>query len=263
METSDQIGRMVRIERPVQRIISLVPSITELLYDLGLADRIVGRTKFCVHPATQVARAQIVGGTKNFHIERIETLKPDLILANKEENDRDRVLQLSTTFPVWVSDVKTLDDALDMIRAVGELTSTDQLAREMADTIAKGFATLPPAGTGRRTAYCIWKDPWMFAGGDTFIHSMLHAAGFDNAFQDQARYPTAELPELLTSGVELLLLSSEPFPFREKHVKFIRQQFPEVQVLTVDGTYFSWYGSRLAKSPAYFRSLLHNVGALT
>ena len=101
------------------------------------------------------------------------------------------VLQLSTTFPVWVSDVKTLDDALDMIRAVGELTSTDQLAREMADTIAKGFATLPPAGTGRRTAYCIWKDPWMFAGGDTFIHSMLHAAGFDNAFQDQARYPTA------------------------------------------------------------------------
>lgn len=234
------------------RIISLVPSQTELLYTLGLEDEVVGITKFCIHPASWFRTKTHVGGTKNIHSKIIDTLKPDLILANKEENDKTQVEDLASRYTVWTSDIQTLSNALDMIRTVGSLTDRTQPARTLTDEIERRFAALKPT-KGPRAAYLIWREPYMAAGGDTFIHDMLQYCGYTNIFASQTRYPTTTLEDL--TGCETLLLSSEPYPFSEKHIPEIRQQLPNVPIRLVDGQLFSWYGSRLLEAPAYFASL--------
>ncbi|MBS1661506.1 MAG: ABC transporter substrate-binding protein [Bacteroidetes bacterium] len=237
------------------RIISLVPSQTELLYTLGLEDEVVGITKFCIHPTSWFRTKTRVGGTKNVHAEIIDTLKPDLILANKEENDRQQVEDLATRYPVWVSDVHTLSDALDMIRTVGSLTSRVQPAEDLASEIQRRFAAITLPSSPSRTAYLIWRDPYMAAAGDTFIHDMLQYCGYNNLFASQTRYPATSLEALADSGCETLLLSSEPYPFSEKHIPEIQQLLPNTHIQLVDGQLFSWYGSRLLEAPAYFASL--------
>lgn len=258
IRVEDQLNRFVEIVGPAKRIVSLVPSQTELLYDLGLDDKIVGRTKFCIHPETKVKSARIVGGTKNFHVERIEALRPDLILVNKEENDADRVKDLMRDFPVWVSNVKTLPEALEMIRSVGILTGTEGRANKMVETVGNRFANLN-RHDNLKTAYCIWKEPMMFAGGDTFISEMLALSGYDNVFKDELRYPAKTTEALTEIGPEIVMLSSEPFPFREKHITVFREFLPNAKIILVDGSYFSWYGSRLLNAPEYFNRLNEQV----
>ncbi|HEY6900674.1 MAG TPA: helical backbone metal receptor [Puia sp.] len=237
------------------RIVSLVPSQTELLYTLGLEHEVVGITKFCIHPTPWFRTKTRVGGTKNVHTEIIDTLKPDLILANKEENDKQQVEDLATRYPVWVSDVKTLSDALEMIRSVGALTCRAQAAEDLAIEIQQRFAAIEPANGPLTAAYLIWRNPYMAAGGDTFIHDMLKYCGYTNFFASETRYPTTTLEALAGSGCETLLLSSEPYPFAQKHIPEIRQQLPNVHIQLVDGQLFSWYGSRLLEAPAYFAGL--------
>ncbi len=239
-----------------QRIVSLVPSQTELLFDLGLAERIVGLTKFCVHPAAQAKTKAIIGGTKNFRFDVIDQLQPDLILGNKEENYREGIERLAEEYPVWMSDLYSLDDALAMIRTVGELTGTVKKATSMAKQIKTRFDGLVP-GQRRQVAYLIWQNPLMVAASQTFIDDMLQRCSFVNVFGNLARYPEITDQQLQAAAPEWILLSSEPFPFAEKHLAYFRQLCPQSQVLLVDGEMFSWYGSRLLLAADYFHRLFN------
>lgn len=242
-----------------QRIISLVPSQTELLADLGVADRLVGITKFCIHPADQLRGKAIVGGTKTLHLDRIHALRPDLIIANKEENTREQIEELQGQYPVHVTDVVTLADALAMIRDVGALVGKEQAAGAMAQQIEQTLgppASAPgPVSAAPTVAYLIWRKPYMAAGCDTFIHAMLEAAGFRNAFASQPRYPELTPDHLRTAHPDLIFLSSEPYPFREQHIAELQAVCPDARVFGVDGEVFSWYGSRLVRAGDYFRTL--------
>ncbi|HEV3327454.1 MAG TPA: helical backbone metal receptor [Puia sp.] len=262
---TDQMGRTITLERPPVRIISLVPSQTELLYTLGLDNptagalqpdppfEVVGITKFCVHPSSWFREKPRIGGTKDIHPERIDALRPDIIIANKEENDRGQIESLAARYPVWISDVRTLPDALAMIRAVGELVGRPAQALTLATAIEKAFGELPPTPTHPpRTAYFIWRKPWMVAGSHTFIDDMLRRCGLTNIFGDQDRYPVVDTAHLANRGCELVLLSSEPYPFREQHIAEIQTLLPNASIRLVDGELFSWYGSRLLHAPAYF-----------
>jgi ABC-type Fe3+-hydroxamate transport system substrate-binding protein len=249
---TDQLGSTITLDHPPLRIVSLVPSQTELLYALDA--NVVGITKFCVHPATWFREKTRIGGTKDIDPDKIAALRPDLIIANKEENDRDQVDALAARYPVWVSDIHNLTDALIMIRSVGDLVGQTPKAQAVAAGIEKAFNELQRLTRPLRTAYLIWRNPWMTVGGDTFIHDMIQRCGFTNIFTTQSRYPTIDPATLITC--DLVLLSSEPYPFRDKHLFEIQTLLPNAIVRLVDGELFSWYGSRLLQAPAYFRQLL-------
>jgi len=255
LTVTDQLGRRVVVPFPPHRIVSLVPSQTELLFDLGLGERVVGVTKFCLHPAEARQSATVIGGTKNFDFENIAALRPDLILGNKEENYQEGIEQLAAAYPVWLSDIATLPDALAMIRQVGLLTGTATRANVLATEIEAAFAALSVAQPPLPTAYFIWRKPYMVAAAHTFIDDMLHRAGFLNVFADQQRYPEITAAQLAAAQPQQILLSSEPYPFREKHLEEFRTLCPEATVRLVDGELFSWYGSRLRHSAAYFQQL--------
>jgi ABC-type Fe3+-hydroxamate transport system substrate-binding protein len=232
-----------------------VPSQTELLFDLGLNNQVTGITKFCVHPKEWFCSKKKVGGTKDIKIDTIHQLKPDLIIANKEENVKEQIEELANHYPVWISDVNNLDDAYEMINQIGLITGKQQQANEMISHIKKNFTQLETQNSKPETCYLIWQNPYMTIGGDTFIHSMLEIAGFTNIFKTKIRYPEVTITELQTMNCELLLLSSEPFPFKQKHIDELQTQLPKTRVLLVDGEMFSWYGSHLLRAPAYFAEL--------
>lgn len=250
-EVVDQMGRRLKVPKSPQRIISLVPSQTELLHDLGLGDRVVGITKFCIHPESWRSEKTIVGGTKQYHFDRIEGLQPDLILGNKEENEKDGIEQLALQYPVWMSDIATLDDALLMIRQVGGLVNKTSEAGVIADSIQSGFAGIKPSFRNPSTLYLIWKGPYMAAGKGTFIDAMMQCAGYENCI-GESRYPILTLDEIEDLNPESILLSSEPYPFKEQHVEELKELLPNAEIQLVDGELFSWYGSRLIKSADYF-----------
>jgi len=250
----DALGRPVRVTAPPQRVVSLVPSQTELLADLGLDAEVVGVTKFCVHPAHWRGVKAVVGGTKSVDTEAIAALSPDLVLVNKEENTRETVEALAQVAPVYVTDVHHLPGALEMIRAVGRLVGRADPAERLAAEIRDGFDALPVFPSAR-VAYLIWRGPYMAAGGGNFIDDMLTRAGFENALAHRPRYPEVTVETLRGAQLDRLLLSSEPFPFGPKHVEALSAALPGVSVELVDGELFSWYGSRIRRTPAYLRAL--------
>lgn len=238
------------------RIISVVPSFTELLYDLGLDEEVVGITKFCVHPAAWFRKKQRVGGTKELKIDLIKQLKPDLIIANKEENTKEDIEACRQFCEVYLYDVSNFDEALLMIRAVGRITNRSAAAEQIIVEITKAFAQLKhPAASMHRSVYLIWKDPIMSVGGDTFISDMMAHAGFENLMAGEKRYPVLQEAQLSTLQPEVLMLSSEPFPFDDRHLPYFRKLLPQSKILFVDGEMFSWYGSRMRRAPAYFDTL--------
>ncbi|GIV37190.1 MAG: iron ABC transporter [Cyclobacteriaceae bacterium] len=251
---TDQMGYEVTFRFPPQRIVSLVPSQTELLSELCLDSRVVGITRFCVRPPEWKKHKTLVGGTKNFRPEIIRSLNPDLVIGNREENHREGIEALKKEFPVWMSDVINLESALDMIRALGNLTGCGNHAQALAAEIESGLAameTLPRL----RALYLIWKNPWMGAGSRTFIHQMMCLAGFTNVLENTPRYPPLTDDDIRRLAPEVVLLSSEPYPFREKHIAEIRQLLPEARIILTDGEMFSWYGSRMLYFPDYIRQL--------
>lgn len=261
---TDQLWRDVSIPSPPRRIISLVPSQTELLYDLGLDEEVIGITKFCIHPDEWFRTKTRIGGTKTLHLEQILALQPDLVIANKEENNAEQVQYLMQHVPVWVSNIWRLADVRNMIRSFGEITGKSERAKEIADNIWYGFRGLMNDVQKQeedllRTAYFIWREPWMVAGGQTFISIMMEYCGLKNVFEDMSRYPEINLEQLKTADCELILLSSEPYPFKEKHIVELQAVRPDVRIELVDGEMFSWYGSRLLKSVAYFRELMERL----
>jgi ABC-type Fe3+-hydroxamate transport system substrate-binding protein len=261
----DQTGRELSIPGIPQRIVSIVPSQTELLFDLGLDKEVCGITKFCVHPGEWFRTKTRVGGTKQLKMDIIHSLQPDLIIANKEENVKEQVEELEKHFPVWISDINDLLSSYQMIENIGEITGRQQPATTLIHQIKENFkqsgSQHPTSNPKPRTAYFIWQNPYMTVGGDTFIHAMLEAAGFDNIFAQQTRYPEITVNDLLmdpehgSKGCQLLLLSSEPYPFKEKHINELQALLPSTRILLVDGEMFSWYGSRLQWAPAYFSEL--------
>lgn len=232
-----------------RRIVSLVPSLTELLAALGLDTETVGLTRFCVHPEGWKARKRIVGGTKNVDVERVRALAPDLVIANREENVREQVEAIAAFAPVALTDVPDVEGALGAIRGLGGLTGRPAEAEALAREIAEGFRGLSPAPP-LRVAYFIWREPWMTVGRDTIIHDVLARGGLASVFGDRTRYPEVSAHDLAEASPEAVLLSSEPYPFGEKHLAEVQALAPQARVLLVDGEAFSWYGPRLAKAPA-------------
>lgn len=226
------------------RIISLVPSLTELLIYLGLEDRLVGRTRFCIHPKDKVDNIPIMGGTKNPRLDKIRKANPDYIIANKEENRPQDIKKLMDEFEVNVTDIATIEDALITIH---ELSQTLDVAQEGDQLIKQIQQQLDerPSESELRTAYLIWKDPWMTVGGDTYIHDVMKHWNLTNVFGQQKRYPKFELPDLRSYNPDIVLLSSEPYPFKEKHMQQIQEVCPAARVLLVEGEWFSWYGARM------------------
>ncbi|WP_242926913.1 ABC transporter substrate-binding protein [Pontibacter vulgaris] len=255
----DQTGHQITLPYLPKRIVSLVPSQTELLFDLGLGDRIVGITKFCIHPREQVKYKTIVGGTKNFKFDVIDQLQPDLIIGNKEENYKEGIEQLQAKYKVWMSDIYTLQDALEMMQQVSQLTGTEAKAGQLIQSIKSGFENLQPAQQSIKTAYFIWRKPYMAVGGNNFIHHILCHCGLENAFADLDRYPEITPGKLQQANPQLILLSSEPYPFHEKHITEFKELCPQASIKIVDGEMFSWYGSRLLQAPAYLQRLMQEV----
>ena len=268
----DQLNHQIELPAPPKRIISLVPSQTELLYDLGLRDEVIGITIFCIHPDEWYRTKTRVGGTKKIDFEKIKALQPDLIIGNKEENEKSQIEELMKHYPVWMSDIITLKDAYDMITRVGTLVNKQNEAINLKLEIEHDFNSfilqnqdsnkLKPETINNkpRTAYFIWNNPFMVAGHNTFINEILSICSFDNVFDGyESRYPEINENDLKQKKPQLLLLSSEPFPFKEKHVKQFQKICPEAIIKIVDGELFSWYGSRLKNTPAYLNNLLQSL----
>lgn len=250
------IGCDLRLRSRPQRIVSLVPSQTELLHDLGLEEEVVGITKFCVHPGQWFRNKSRVGGTKSVHIDKVAALRPDLIIANKEENTRSDIEALRHIAPVWTSDIVNFEDSLRMIRHIGTITGTLDEAEAIVQKLENDFSDLPFSHlAGRSVAYFIWYGPLMVAAENTFLNDILCRLGFRNVFGQQSRYPETGLEELQVLNPDYILLSSEPFPFKEKHIAVFKRSLPQSRVMLVDGEMFSWYGSRLQHAMAYFRTL--------
>ncbi len=249
----DHLLRKVEVVYPPKRIISLVPSQTELLFFLGLSDRVVGITKFCVHPPEWFTSLPKIGGTKNFRFDVIDQLRPDLIIGNKEENYLAGISVLQAKYPVWMTDVSSYQEALQMIVSVGALTDKEQQAASLRNEIEARFQKLS-LKTPRRVLYLIWRQPWMAAGKGTFIDSMLSKIGLVNVLEE-TRYPTLSEAQLQQLQPELIYLSSEPYPFQQEHIRELQTVVPKAEVTLVDGELFSWYGSRMLLAPDYFASL--------
>ena len=257
MQFTDQLQRTINIDHPPKRIISIVPSQTELLFDLGLNDEVVGITKFCIHPDEWFRNKTRVGGTKQLKTEVIEKLNPDLIIANKEENQKEQLELLMQRWPVWVSDIKNLEGALSMINSIGEITRKSPAAENIIADIRNNFQSLSVSialKKSKRAVYLIWYDPIMCAGSDTFINDLMQHCGFENIIAG-VRYPEISHDSIETLHPEYILLSSEPFPFNTGHQHDFQKRFPFAKIILADGEYFSWYGSRLLKAPSYFNSL--------
>ncbi len=242
-----------------RRIVSLVPSQTELLHYLGLDAITFGITKFCAHPASWQVSKTIIGGTKNLKMEKINKLQPDLVIANKEENVKEQVEALAQNYPVWLTDVNSLTDALQMILDIGALTNTCVKAQNLTKKISDDFSTIPLNEPVIPAAYLIWRNPYMTIGGDTFIHDMMSRCGLQNIFAHKKRYPEISIAEINDCDCRLLLLSTEPYPFNQTHIKELEFLLPGTKILLADGEIFSWYGSRLLNAPDYFRKLLNQV----
>jgi len=257
---TDQMGRLVTFPDTPKRIISLVPSQTELLYDLGLTDEVVGQTLFCVHPTEMRNAKPLVGGTKNVKLDRVDALSPDLIIANKEENDKAQIEELMDQYPVWVSDIKTLDDAIQMVKQVGLLVNKSVEANAIATSINDSFNVFKNDTTNpikdKSVLYLIWRKPWMCAGNDNFINEMLTSMGLINSTTEKmGRYPELSNQEITALNPDFIFLSSEPYPFKEKHMDELQKLCPQSKIILVDGELFSWYGSRLQYSVKYFNAL--------
>tara|TARA_B100000809_G_C14933475_1_gene457732 strand:- start:37 stop:849 length:813 start_codon:yes stop_codon:yes gene_type:complete len=256
----DQIGHHFELCSTPKRIISLVPSQTELLYSFGLDEEVVGITKFCIHPTEWFESKKRVGGTKTLSLEKISALKPDFIIANKEENTESEIKALQKLYPVYTSDISNLSESLQMIQEIGKITGKEAESTSMVEKIKQRFDTLIPFSDKENKAlYLIWKDPYMSINQHTFINDMITRSGFQNVINDENVYPMISEEQINELNPDFIFLSSEPFPFKEKHLLSFEKQFPKAKIVLVDGEYFSWYGSRLLDAPDYFSNLVKHL----
>jgi ABC-type Fe3+-hydroxamate transport system substrate-binding protein len=253
---------LARTETP--RIVSLVPSLTELLCDLGLADALVGRTGFCIHPAATVRGIAKVGGTKSVNVDKIRKLAPTHLVVNIDENEKPTVDALAAFIPaVIVTHPLEPRDNLDLYRLFGGIFGADEAAARLCAAFEQEYAALAalPPRPMQRVLYCIWQDPWMTVSRDTYIARMLALAGMRQwqAAGEQKRYPAFSWSDALANEIDEVLLSSEPYRFTEDHVDAIERQTGKPARL-VDGEMMSWYGSRAIAGLRYLRALRQESG---
>ncbi len=263
MMYTDQLGREITLNvgKKHLRIVSIVPSQTEFLFDIGLAENIVGITKFCIHPAEAVKHKSIVGGTKNINIQKIIDLQADIVIANKEENEQSQIEELMKHVSVWISDIYTLEDAYQMMQSLGKLFDKSTEAEELVKMIQTNFLAFNPTREPKKVAYFIWRGPYMLAGENTFINHLLTKMGLINISTDlvnKSRYPEIDEEMLKVLQPNLIYLSSEPYPFKSKHIDELKAICPNAIIQLVDGEMFSWYGSRLKYTAAYMQELISN-----
>ncbi len=256
MQFEDQLNRIVYLPKTPSRIVSLVPSQTELLVDLGLRDKLVGITKFCVHPKSLRKEIVVVGGTKKVNFEKIKDLQPDLIICNKEENTQEMVKELEKISTVWITDIYSIEDCLEMIKIFGEIFQREETAHQITSNIItekESFIDFMKGKPFKKTVYIIWKNPYMAAGQLTFINELMKLNHFENIVEvKNPRYPNVDLGKL--EELDLILLSSEPYPFKNKDALKLEKKL-KTKTKLVDGEFFSWYGSRLQKAFTYFKTL--------
>lgn len=257
MITKDHLGKALKLKVPAKRIVCLAPSITELLFDLGLIDKLVGRTKFCIYPEGGFTNAKIIGGTKNVHIEKVKDLNPDLVIANKEENVKEQVEQISLFTNTFTTVIKNKEDALKMIVDIGQLTGSDIPAQNIINQIKTNDSIIEKTDK-ISMAYLIWKEPFMTVGGDTFISNYMKEFGFHNCFETENRYPQISIEEIKLKNPDVILLSSEPFPFSNEHLEEI-QKLTNIRTELIDGSYCSWYGSRMIEAGKYLRHMRNKL----
>ncbi|WP_010137097.1 ABC transporter substrate-binding protein [Ochrovirga pacifica] len=255
----DDLGNVLSFERRNTKIVSLVPSITETLYDLNLEEFIVGVTKFCISPPHFKHVKNIVGGTKDADIEKIKALKPDLVFCNKEENTPEIVEQLKTFTQVFVTQIESVEDTIRMIQNIGVIlnrrTEGDLLIRKI-ELKQKEFINFMQQYQPKKVAYFIWYKPWMVAAEGTYINHLLDLCKYENIYQNLTQYPEIDPKRIRYDGdPEVLFFSSEPFPFQDKHAFEISEYTNRSSAVFVDGEMFSWFGSRLLKSFDYFKAL--------
>jgi ABC-type Fe3+-hydroxamate transport system substrate-binding protein len=258
LELRDQIGEEIKLNGPAKRIISIVPSQTELLFDIGLNEEVIGITKFCIHPKSWFESKTRIGGTKKLNLDLIESLNPDLIIANKEENTKEEIEWLQSKFAVYTSDITTLKQAYVMMRDIGVLTNRDLQVAKLIDSIENERLVNSDSGKSQGNAlYFIWKNPYMTVREDTFISHMMGQAGWENALDEdfESRYPVLELSDMIAFNPQFVFLSTEPYPFQEKDIHELKETLPNAKIILVDGEMFSWYGSRLKRSFEYFSDL--------
>ncbi|MBL7931850.1 MAG: ABC transporter substrate-binding protein [Bacteroidia bacterium] len=252
---TDQIGHHINFEKTPTRIVSIVPSQSEFLWDIGLREELVGITRFCIHPEEMYKKIERVGGTKELNLEKIRLLKPDLIIGNKEENSEEQIRQLQEEFPVWMSDIYSFEDSFKMMHDLGIILEKEREAKKIVADIKKTLPKIKNKFSAQTLAYFIWNKPYMLAAKNTFIDYVINYIGFTNACASLERYPEMTDEELVKLNPELCFLSSEPFPFKEKHVEALQTILPKAKIRIVDGEIFSWYGSRLLNLADYLNSL--------
>ena len=253
MEVVDQLGQKLIFNHVPCRIVSLVPSLTELLFDLGLENDIIGITKYCVHPDDVIKKKKLIGGTKTLNLELIKELNPDFIIANKEENEQTQIEALSEICNVYVSDIKNSHDSIKLIDTLGNIFSKQQEASELTNRL---LLSRPTSIFDNHTVlYLIWRKPYMSIGHDTYIHHMLNSLGLNNVYSSAVRYPIVSDEDLNKIEPSYVFLSSEPYPFQEKHIGELEKKFPKSKIILVDGEAFSWYGTRILKFNRYFENL--------
>lgn len=262
---TDQTGRAIELEDTPTRIVSLVPSQTELICDLGLEKNLIGVTRFCVHPEHLKSSKVVVGGTKKIKPYILTELKPDLIVANKEENTRKDIEELSKAFPVYVSDIATSRDCYAFAKDVGDICGKSYEADLLIHRLKFCYSEIANSWMGsdpKRVLYLIWKSPYMAAGTDTYISEMMSLCGLVNVLNDTGdrglRYPSLTVEDIKQLNPELILFSSEPYPFNPDQIRELEQE-SGIAGKYVDGELFSWYGSRILHSLDEMKRLIHEI----
>lgn len=256
MDFIDQMNRTIRLDKMPKRIVSLVPSITELLSYFDMDEEVVGITKFCIKPETWFKEKTRIGGTKQIHLDTIRALKPDLIIANKEENTQEIVETLEKEFPTYVTDINTLEETYEAIRQLSFIFGKEEYAQKIIQDTKEQFLTFRRSETypkivGKTYLYFIWHQPDMVAGRETYINDIFQHIGLINATKD-IRYPETQH----TLSPDYIFLSSEPYPFAEKHIPYFQERYPDSEIMLVDGEIFSWYGSRILHIIPYVHKTL-------
>jgi ABC-type Fe3+-hydroxamate transport system substrate-binding protein len=256
-EFYDDLGRKICLSTPPSKAVSLCPSITETIFSLAPPQKVAGVTKFCIRPHHLIKDIPKVGGTKTVDISKIENLAPDLIIAEKEENTKETIEILEKKYNVIVFNVESYEDALNMIHKLGVIFDNTQKAQEISNHIKRLFALIPRVNN-KKVLYFIWRKPYMVAGKNTYISSILEKLGFKNAILpfSSSRYPILENLENISLETDYIFLSSEPYPFNERHRQELSMYFQNSKIMLVDGQMFSWYGVRMIEAALYFNKLI-------
>lgn len=257
VSVTDSSNKTVSFSVPPQRVVCLIPSITETFFDLGLGDALAGVSKFCNHPAGGVLNKIKVGGQKDPDLEKIKAIDPDLIIMNREENKPEHIEFLSRYYRTWVTYPRSFRDAGKLILDIGTVFNVGTKARAYADRVRKTADELSLRnGQKIKTLYLIWRNPWMSINRDTFIHDTLSVHGMDNVFaRNSQRYFEITDQDIQAANPEIIILPDEPYRFKEKHItEFSHIPVSAVRdrsIFLVDGTYFCWYGTRTARASEY------------